>query len=65
MNLRPYSIHIITIFISTFLFFMIPVNDAQTYYTFGTETDFYLVMIMPIIVNIFNLLGTLYIFYRK
>jgi hypothetical protein len=44
MNLRSYSIDII-IFILTFLFFMIPVNDAQKHssYGYGAKTDFYIV----------------------
>ena len=55
----------INILISSFLVFMIPINGAQAYSTFDFETDFYIVMIIPIVVNAFNLLGTLYIFYRK
>ncbi len=55
----------INILISSFLFFMIPINGAQAYSTFDFETDFYIVMIIPITVNIFSLLGALYIFYHK
>uniref|UniRef100_U9TXP7 Uncharacterized protein n=1 Tax=Rhizophagus irregularis (strain DAOM 181602 / DAOM 197198 / MUCL 43194) TaxID=747089 RepID=U9TXP7_RHIID len=33
-------------------------------YGYGVETDFYIVMIIPLTVNIFSFLGTLFIFYR-
>ena len=61
MNLSPYSINVV-IFISIFLFF---INNAQAYPTFEAETDFYIVMTIPIVFNTINWLGTLYIFYRK
>lgn len=66
MNLASYSIHN-TIFISFFLFFIIPISNAQqnVNYGYGVETDFYIVMIIPLTVNIFSFLGTLFIFYRK
>jgi hypothetical protein len=66
MNLRSFSIRII-IFISSFLFFMIPLNNAQEHssYGYGAEPDFYIIVTIPLTVNVFSFLGTLYIFYRK
>lgn len=66
MNLRSSSIHII-IFILSFLFFMIPLNNALEHssYGYGAETDFYIIVTIPLIANTFSFLGTLYIFYRK
>jgi hypothetical protein len=66
MNLRSYSTYIV-IFILSFLFFMIPISSAQGHssYGYGAETDFYIVMIIPLVFNSFSFLGTLYIFYRK
>ncbi|GES88104.1 hypothetical protein GLOIN_2v1783713 [Rhizophagus clarus] len=45
---------------------MIPVNNAQKNidYGYGAETDFYIVMIIPLLVNTFSFSGTLFIFYR-
>ncbi|RIA94215.1 hypothetical protein C1645_760663 [Glomus cerebriforme] len=64
MNLQLYSIRTI-IFISSFLF-IIPINEAYSpsNQTYDLKIDFYIVMSIPLIFNAFNLLGTLYIFYR-
>ncbi|PKY58829.1 hypothetical protein RhiirA4_481070 [Rhizophagus irregularis] len=45
---------------------MIPISSAQGHssYGYGAETDFYIVMIIPLVFNSFSFLGTLYIFYR-
>ncbi|GBC06467.1 hypothetical protein RclHR1_06860004 [Rhizophagus clarus] len=65
MKLLAYSSHIIIFFLS-FISFMIPVNNAQKNidYGYGAETDFYIVMIIPLLVNTFSFSGTLFIFYR-
>ena len=65
MNLQSYSIRII-IFISFILFFIIPINDAvQVIPAYNIETDLYILVTIPFIVNAINFLGALYIFYRK
>ncbi|PKY20514.1 hypothetical protein RhiirB3_524350 [Rhizophagus irregularis] len=45
---------------------MIPLNNAQEHssYGYGAETDFYIIVTIPLLVNIFSFLGSLYIFYR-
>lgn len=56
------------VFISTFLFSIIPINKAQKVdpgYGYGIETDFYLVTTIPLIFSVISFLGTLYIFFRK
>lgn len=64
MNLQPSSIHIIILVL--LVLFMIPISDASPiYYSYGTETEFNIVMTIPLVFNSLNLLGTLYIFYRK
>ncbi|RGB37080.1 hypothetical protein C1646_757322 [Rhizophagus diaphanus] len=45
---------------------MIPISNAQGHssYGYGAKTDFYIVMIIPLVFNSISFLGTLYIFYR-
>ena len=50
------------------LLFMVPISD--TYSTpddliHSPETAFYIVTVIPLTTNTLNLLGSLYIFYRK
>ncbi|CAB4397172.1 unnamed protein product [Rhizophagus irregularis] len=66
MNSFSFSIKKI-VFISTFLFSIIPINKAQKVdpgYGYGIETDFYLVTTIPLIFSVISFLGTLYIFFR-